>query len=175
MWKVMKSRSHSRPPSSFYFSSCHPSYVTWWRKQIPRCACHRPPLTGSVHRSFFPSLRAFRRWLSPSCRPSGMGRTTTGGASQSTLRHHMLAQEDKLMDSESIWFGFQNYSHMLAIEVSPWFTLLNPWFIILSAWFTLVGWVFLILRLILGSWDIVDYSPRPRLRSRPILDHLPKR
>jgi hypothetical protein len=32
---------------------------------------------------------------------------------------------------------------MLAIELSPWFTLL-------SAWFTLVGWVFLILRLILG-------------------------
>jgi hypothetical protein len=47
----------------------------------------------------------------------------------------MLAQEDKPMDGESISFGFQNYSHMLAIKLSPWFTLLSPWF-------TLVGWVF---------------------------------
>jgi membrane protein YqaA with SNARE-associated domain len=53
------------------------------------------------------------------------------------------------MDGESISFGFQNYSHMLAIEMSPWFTLLSPWFTILSPWFTilspwftLVGWVF---------------------------------
>jgi hypothetical protein len=46
------------------------------------------------------------------------------------------------MDGESISFEFQNYSHMLAIELSPWFTLLSPWF-------TLVDWVFLILRLIL--------------------------
>jgi hypothetical protein len=77
-----------------------------------------------------------------------MGRTTIGGASQSTLRQHMLAQEDKPMDGESIWFGFQNYSHMLAIELSPWLTLL-------SAWFTLVGWVFFILQLILGCWDVM--------------------
>jgi hypothetical protein len=56
----------------------------------------------------------------------------------------MLVQEDKPMDDESILFGFQNCSHMLVIEPSPWFTLL-------SAWFTLVGWVFLIPRLILGS------------------------
>jgi hypothetical protein len=63
----------------------------------------------------------------------------------------MLAQEDKRMDGESISFGFQNYSHILVIELSPWFTLLSPWFTILSPWFTLVGWVFLILRLILGS------------------------
>jgi hypothetical protein len=63
----------------------------------------------------------------------------------------MLAQEDKPMDSESISFGLQTYSHMLAIELSPWFTLLSPWFTILSPWFTLVCWVFLILRLILGS------------------------
>jgi hypothetical protein len=55
------------------------------------------------------------------------------------------------MDSESISFGLQTYSHMLAIELSPWFTLLSPWFTILSPWFTLVCWVFLILRLILGS------------------------
>jgi hypothetical protein len=50
----------------------------------------------------------------------------------------MLAQEDKPMEGESILFGFKNYSHMLAIELSPWFTLLSPWF-------TLLGWVFLIL------------------------------
>jgi hypothetical protein len=30
---------------------------------------------------------------------------------------------------------------MLAIELSPWFTLLSPWFTILSAWLTLAGWV----------------------------------
>jgi hypothetical protein len=55
------------------------------------------------------------------------------------------------MDGENISFGFQNYSHMLAIELSPWFTILTPWF-------TLVGWVFLILRLIQGaktSWSTV--------------------
>jgi hypothetical protein len=86
-----------------------------------------------------------RRWF------SAMGRTMTGGASQSTLGQHMLAQEDKPMDSDSISFEFQNYSHMLTIELSPWFILLSPWFTILSPWFTLVGWVFLILRLILGS------------------------
>jgi hypothetical protein len=33
---------------------------------------------------------------------SAMGRTTTRGASQSTLTQHMLAQEDKPMDDESI-------------------------------------------------------------------------
>jgi hypothetical protein len=71
-----------------------------------------------------------------------MGMTTTGGASQSTLRQHMLALEDKPMDGESISFGFQCYAHMLAIELSPWFTILSPWF-------TLVDWVFLILQLIL--------------------------
>jgi hypothetical protein len=31
-----------------------------------------------------------------------MGRSTIGGASQSTLRQHMLAQEDKPMDGEII-------------------------------------------------------------------------
>jgi hypothetical protein len=36
------------------------------------------------------------RWFSAICR------TTTGGATQLTLRQHMLAQEDKLMASESI-------------------------------------------------------------------------
>jgi hypothetical protein len=68
-----------------------------------------------------------RRWF------NATGRTTTGGASQSTLRHHMLAQEDKPIDGESISFGFQNYCHMLAIELSPWFTLLSPWFTIISS------------------------------------------
>jgi hypothetical protein len=91
---------------------------------------------------FASRLRMGRRWF------SAMDKTTTGGANQSTLRQYMLAQEDKPMDSESIWFGFQIYSHMLAIELSPWFTQL-------SAWFILVGWVFLILRLILGSRDVV--------------------
>jgi hypothetical protein len=79
-----------------------------------------------------------RRWF------SAMGRTMTGGANQSTLRQHMLAEEDKPMDDESILFGFQSYAHMLAIELRPWFTLL-------STWFTLVGWVFFILLLTLGS------------------------
>jgi hypothetical protein len=46
-----------------------------------------------------------------------MDRSTIGGASQSTLRQHMLAQEDKPMDGGIIWFGFQNYPHMLV-----WFT-----------------------------------------------------
>jgi hypothetical protein len=41
------------------------------------------------------------------------------------------------MDSESISFGFQSYAHMLAIELSSWFTLLSPWF-------NVVGWVFLL-------------------------------
>jgi hypothetical protein len=45
---------------------------------------------------FASTLRIGRRWF------SAMGRTTTGGASQSTLRQHMLAQEDKPMDGESI-------------------------------------------------------------------------
>jgi hypothetical protein len=110
-----------------------------------------------------------RRWF------SSMGRTMTRGASQSTLRQHMLVQEDKPMDGESIWFGFQNYSHMLVIELGLGFTLVTPWFIILSACFTHVGWVFLILQLIPGSWDAMDDSPHPRLRSRPVLDHPPKR
>jgi uncharacterized membrane protein len=48
------------------------------------------------------------------------------------------------MDGESISFGFQSYAHMLAIVLSPWFTLLHSWFTILSPWFTLVGWVFMI-------------------------------
>jgi hypothetical protein len=47
MWKVMKSRSRSRPPSSFSFASCHPSLVTWWRKRIPLCICRRTPLIES--------------------------------------------------------------------------------------------------------------------------------
>jgi hypothetical protein len=51
---------------------------------------------------FASRLHMGRRWL------SAMGRTTTGGASQSTLRQHMLAQEDKPMDGESISFGFQS-------------------------------------------------------------------
>jgi hypothetical protein len=55
------------------------------------------------------------------------------------------------MNGESISFRFQNYFHMLAIELSPWFTLLSLWFTIISPLFTLVGWVFLILPLILGS------------------------
>jgi hypothetical protein len=37
-----------------------------------------------------------RRWF------SAMGRTTIGGASQSTLRQHILAQEDKPMDDVCI-------------------------------------------------------------------------
>jgi hypothetical protein len=45
---------------------------------------------------FASRLRMGRRWF------SAMGRTTTRGASQTTLRQHMLAQEDKSMDSESI-------------------------------------------------------------------------
>jgi hypothetical protein len=45
---------------------------------------------------FASRLRMGRRWF------SAMDRTTIGGASQSTLRRHMLAQEDKPMDSESI-------------------------------------------------------------------------
>jgi hypothetical protein len=44
----------------------------------------------------------------------------------------MLAQEDKPMDNESISFRFQSYAHMLAIELSPWFTLLSPWFTIVG-------------------------------------------
>jgi hypothetical protein len=61
-----------------------------------------------------------RRWF------SAMGRSMTRGASQSTLRQHMLVQEDKPMDGESISFGFQCYAHMLAIELSPWFIVLSP-------------------------------------------------
>jgi hypothetical protein len=94
---------------------------------------------------FASRLHMGRRWF------SAMGRTTTRGATQLTLRQHMLAQEDNPMDGESISFEFQSYFHMLASELSPWFTLLSPWFTILSLWFTLVSWVFLILRLILGS------------------------
>jgi hypothetical protein len=45
---------------------------------------------------FASRLRMGRRWFST------MGRTTIGGASQSTLRQHILAQEDKPMDGESI-------------------------------------------------------------------------
>jgi hypothetical protein len=64
---------------------------------------------------------------------------------------HACARSETRTDVESISFGFQSYAHMLAIELSPWFTVLSPWFTILSPWFTLIGWVFLILRLILGS------------------------
>jgi hypothetical protein len=94
---------------------------------------------------FASRLRMGRRWF------SAMGRTTIGEASQSTLRQHMLAQENKPMDGESISFRFQNYSHILAIELSPWFTIPIPWFTIISPWFTLVGWVSFNLQLILGS------------------------
>jgi len=45
---------------------------------------------------FASRLRMGRRWF------NAMGRSTIGGASQSTLRQHMLAQEDKLMDGEII-------------------------------------------------------------------------
>jgi hypothetical protein len=45
---------------------------------------------------FSSRLRMCRRWF------RDMGRTTTGGASQSTLRQHMLAHEDKPMGGESI-------------------------------------------------------------------------
>jgi hypothetical protein len=72
-----------------------------------------------------------RRWFNT------MGRTMTGGTSQSTLKQYMLAHEEKPINSESISFGFQSYAKMLAIELSPWFTL--------------IGWAFLILRLALGS------------------------
>jgi hypothetical protein len=87
-----------------------------------------------------PSFILDRRWF------SAMGSTMTGGASQLTVKQHMLAQEDNPMDGKSISFGFQSYAH-----ISPWFSLLSPWFTILSPWFTLVGLVFFILRLILGS------------------------
>ena len=45
---------------------------------------------------FASRLRMGRRWF------NAMGRSTIGGASQSTLRQHMLAQEDKPMDGEII-------------------------------------------------------------------------
>ena len=45
---------------------------------------------------FVSRLRMGRRWF------NAMGRSTIGGASQSTLRQHMLAQEDKPMDGEII-------------------------------------------------------------------------
>ena len=45
---------------------------------------------------FASRLRMGRRWF------SAMDRTTIGGASKSTLRQHMLAQEDKPMVGESI-------------------------------------------------------------------------
>jgi hypothetical protein len=45
---------------------------------------------------FASMLHMDRRWF------SAMDKTTIGGASQSTLRQLMLAQEDKPMDSKSI-------------------------------------------------------------------------
>jgi hypothetical protein len=45
---------------------------------------------------FTSRLHMGRRWF------RAMDRTTLGGASQSTLSQHMLAQEDKPMDGESI-------------------------------------------------------------------------
>jgi hypothetical protein len=45
---------------------------------------------------FASRLRMGRRWF------NAMDRSTIGGASQSTLRQHMLAQEDKPMDGEII-------------------------------------------------------------------------
>jgi hypothetical protein len=53
MWRVMKSRSRSRPLSSS--SSCHLSDAIWWRKMIPPYACYQTPLKG-----FSSSLRACR-------------------------------------------------------------------------------------------------------------------
>jgi hypothetical protein len=49
-----------------------------------------------IFHMFASRLRMGKRWF------SAMGRTTTEGASQSTLGQHMLAQEDKPMDGESI-------------------------------------------------------------------------
>jgi hypothetical protein len=66
-----------------------------------------------------------------------MGRTMTEGANQLTQTRHMLAQEDKPIDSESTSFQILSYAHMLVI--------------LPSIWFTTVGWVYLILRLTLGS------------------------
>jgi queuine/archaeosine tRNA-ribosyltransferase len=40
-----------------------------------------------------------------------MGRTMTGGANQFTQTRHMLAQEDKPIDSESTSFQFLSYAH----------------------------------------------------------------
>jgi hypothetical protein len=45
---------------------------------------------------FASRLRVSERWF------SAMGRTMIGGACKSTLRQHMLAQEDKPMDGESM-------------------------------------------------------------------------
>jgi hypothetical protein len=45
---------------------------------------------------FTSRLHMGRRWF------SAMDMTTIGGASQLTLRQHMLAQEDKPMDGEGI-------------------------------------------------------------------------
>jgi hypothetical protein len=45
---------------------------------------------------FASRLRTGRRWF------NAMDMSTIGGASQSTLRQHMLAQKDKLMDGGSI-------------------------------------------------------------------------
>jgi hypothetical protein len=69
---------------------------------------------------FASKIHMGRRWF------SAIGRTMTGGASESTLRQLVVAQEDKPMDGENVSFGFRCYDHMLAIELSPWFTLLSP-------------------------------------------------
>jgi hypothetical protein len=116
----------------------HPHCLVLWLSLVASPSL--PPLRSTISR-----LHMGRKWF------SAMGRTITRGDSQSTLRQRMLVQEDKPMYNKSISFGFWSYAHMLAIELSPWFTLLSPCF-------TLVGWMFLILWLTLGSLDIMDDS-----------------
>jgi hypothetical protein len=48
---------------------------------------------------FASTLNMDKRWF------NAMDMTMTGGANQLTLRQHMLTQEDKPMDDESILFG----------------------------------------------------------------------
>jgi hypothetical protein len=98
---------------------------------------------------FFSRKHMGSRWLSI------MGSVMTGGAIQLTQRQHMLAQEDKSMDGEGILFWFLSYAHMLVI--------------VLSLWFTTVGWVYLILQLTLGRWDIKDDGIYHRLHIRLVL------
>jgi hypothetical protein len=62
---------------------------------------------------FASRLRMGRRWF------NAMGRSTIGGASQSTLRQHMLAQEDKLMDGEIILIWFSKLSSYACDSTEP--------------------------------------------------------